>query len=88
MQDDTLVGDLTAPRWKVTGGGKIQVESKDDIRARLGRSTDDGDAVVMAFEPVRRRAQLLAGGIPLVMGGGGPARRDDRDDWLRGLRGG
>jgi hypothetical protein len=30
-------------------GGKIQVESKDDIKKRIGRSTDDGDAVVMAF---------------------------------------
>lgn len=47
--DDLLTGDLTAPGWKVLSGGKIQVESKDDIRKRLGRSTDDGDAVVMAF---------------------------------------
>ena len=49
--DDTLTGDLTAPTWKPTSGGKVQVEGKDEIRARLGRSTDDGDAVVMAFEP-------------------------------------
>jgi len=47
--DDLLIGDLTAPHWKATSAGKIQVESKDDIRKRLGRSTDDGDAVVMAF---------------------------------------
>lgn len=59
--DDTLTGDLTAPHWRVTSGGKIQVESKHDgwvdkegnkrpsIVQRLGRSTDDGDAVVMAF---------------------------------------
>jgi len=49
--DDTLTGDLTAPHWKVMSGGKIRVESKDDIKARIGRSTDDGDAVVMAFWP-------------------------------------
>ncbi len=47
--DDTLIGDLTAPHWKTTSTGKIQIESKDEIRKRLGRSTDDGDAVVMAF---------------------------------------
>ena len=47
--DDLLIGDLTAPHWRVLSGGKIQVESKDDIKKRLGRSTDDGDAVVMAF---------------------------------------
>ncbi|MBN1629627.1 MAG: hypothetical protein JW990_07685, partial [Thermoleophilia bacterium] len=47
--DDLLIGDLTAPKWRVTSGGRIQVESKDDIRKRLGRSTDSADAVVQAF---------------------------------------
>ncbi len=47
--DDLLTGDLVAPHWKVQSGGKIQVESKDDIKERIGRSTDYGDAVVMAF---------------------------------------
>ncbi len=47
--DDSLVGDLAAPRWKQTSSGRIQIESKDDIRKRLGRSPDFGDAVVMAF---------------------------------------
>lgn len=47
--DDLLTGDLTAPHWRVLSGGKVQVESKDDIRKRLGRSTDDGDAVVQAL---------------------------------------
>jgi len=46
---DMLVGDLTAPHWRVTSGSKIQVESKEDLRKRLGRSTDFGDAVVTAF---------------------------------------
>ena len=52
--DDLLTGDLTAPHWQMTSGGKVQIESKDEIRKRLGRSTDDGDAVVMAFweEPI------------------------------------
>ena len=49
--DEMLLGDLSAPHWTVTSGGKIQVESKDDIRKRLGRSPDDGDAVVMAYVP-------------------------------------
>ena len=47
--DDLLIGDLTAPRWRVLSGGRILIESKDEIRKRLGRSTDTGDAVVMAF---------------------------------------
>lgn len=51
--DDKLTGDLTAPKWAVKAGGRIQVEGKDEtsmgegIRKRLKRSTDDGDAVVM-----------------------------------------
>lgn len=46
--DDVLIGDLTAPRWKIDSGGRIQVEDKDAIRERLGRSPDHGDAVVLA----------------------------------------
>lgn len=49
--DDMLVGDLTAPHWKVTSASRIQVEGKDEIRKRLGRSPDTGDGVVIAFAP-------------------------------------
>ncbi len=45
--DPELLGDLTAPRWKPTVQG-VQIESKDDIKDRLKRSTDCGDAVVLA----------------------------------------
>ncbi len=45
-----LIGDLTTPKWAEVAGGKIKVESKEDIKKRNdGRSTDYGDAVVMAF---------------------------------------
>lgn len=49
--DDVLIGDLTAPHYEIrsTGGGQILIEKKDDIRKRLGRSTDAADAVVQAF---------------------------------------
>jgi hypothetical protein len=46
--DDELIGDLTSPRWTPNSTGKIQIEGKDEIRKRLGRSPDAGDAVVMA----------------------------------------
>lgn len=46
--DDMLTTDLIAPSWRELAGGKLQVESKDDIRKRLGRSTDAGDAVAMS----------------------------------------
>jgi hypothetical protein len=44
-----LLGDLTAPKWFLALRG-IQVESKDEIRKRLGRSTNVGDAVLMACD--------------------------------------
>ena len=47
--DDDLIGDLTAPTYRVTSNGRIAVESKDEIRKRLGRSTDAADCVVQAF---------------------------------------
>jgi len=46
--DTKLKAQLTAPTW-VLKGDKILIESKDDIRARLGASTDRADAVVMAW---------------------------------------
>jgi hypothetical protein len=43
-----LIRDLTAVRYEVRGDLTIQIESKDDIKKRIGRSTDYGDAAVMA----------------------------------------
>ncbi len=45
--DPELLADLCAPRWSLSTAG-ILIESKDDIKERLGRSTDCADAVVMA----------------------------------------
>jgi hypothetical protein len=44
--DPRLREDLTAPRYTITGDRVITVESKDDIKKRIGRSTDAGDGVV------------------------------------------
>ena len=46
--DRRLAAQLAAPTWKPRGD-KILIESKDDIRARLGSSTDDADAVILAW---------------------------------------
>jgi hypothetical protein len=46
--DDELLGDLTSLHWKPMSGGKIMVEAKDDVRKRIGRSTDKGDAVMQS----------------------------------------
>jgi hypothetical protein len=46
--DRNLRVELAAPRYKIKGG-RIQVEPKEDIVKRLGRSPDRADAVVMAW---------------------------------------
>ena len=57
--DASIKADLAAPRWELTARG-IKIEDKDEIRKRLGRSPDDGDAIVMCLsEGARAAARLL-----------------------------
>ncbi len=49
--DDDLARDLVSYRWSTTSTGKVLIESKEEVKKRLGRSTDTGDAVVLAFAP-------------------------------------
>jgi hypothetical protein len=55
MEDpDATLGQLLSVRYRIKKG-KIIVESKDDIRKRLGRSPDDSDALLLAIEPPEGR---------------------------------
>lgn len=48
--DDDLIGELSAPRVKsVSSLGKVLIEGKEEIRKRIGRSTDCADAVIHAL---------------------------------------
>jgi hypothetical protein len=47
--DDELAEDLTAPDFLFDTKGRIQIEKKDAIRARLGRSPDKADALALTF---------------------------------------
>ncbi|UCG87925.1 MAG: hypothetical protein JSW71_05110 [Gemmatimonadota bacterium] len=47
--DQELVADLSALRYAFTQDGRIQLESKDEVRKRLGRSPDRADAVALAL---------------------------------------
>jgi hypothetical protein len=62
--DPELRADLAAPRYKISARG-ILIESKDDLRKRLGRSPNKGDAVIMALSEgdvaVRRALNRSAG---------------------------
>lgn len=44
--DEGLIEELVAPKWVHHVGGKIKVEAKEDIKRRIGRSTDAADAVI------------------------------------------
>lgn len=46
--DPKLMSDLTAPTFEVTPNG-IKAEPKERVCERIGRSTDRGDSVVMAW---------------------------------------
>jgi hypothetical protein len=46
--DRRLAAQLAAPTWRLRGNA-ILIESKDEIRKRLGASTDDADAVILAW---------------------------------------
>lgn len=63
----TLTGDLVAPKWDLTSSGHIKIEDKEDIIKRLGRSPDEGDAVVMAFNARLDRSSALADAVPMSL---------------------
>ena len=58
MEDaDTTVAQLLTPRYTEDLKGRILIEKKDDIRARIGRSPDQADALLLAFAvPVNAQA--------------------------------
>lgn len=48
--DIELLSDLAAPMYDMKPGW-IKIEAKEDTKARLGRSPDRGDAVMLTFAP-------------------------------------
>ena len=56
-----LRDDLVAPEYFLTNGGKVQLESKDDMRKRGLASPDLADALALTFAmpvyPKARRVQ-------------------------------
>jgi len=48
--DDILVGQLTAPKYKFDAAGRYVLESKDDMKKRGLSSPDRADVVAMLFE--------------------------------------
>jgi hypothetical protein len=49
VRDDALLAELTLPSYKILSNGKIQVESKDDLKKRGVTSPDLADAFCLTF---------------------------------------
>lgn len=47
--DDTTLGELLAPRYRIDAKGLNVVEKKSETKARLRRSPDHADALLLAF---------------------------------------
>ena len=63
--DEDLFDELTAVNKKFDGRGRLQLEDKEDIKKRLGRSPDKADALALTFaEPVYDY------GVPRLYGNG------------------
>jgi hypothetical protein len=74
--DPELVADLTAPRLDMEFRVGIKVESKEEVCARLGRSTNKGDAAVMSwFRGPKALHTMVRGGAYGEFGEFGGARR-------------
>jgi hypothetical protein len=56
----TLLADLTAPTYE-PDSKMITVESKKKVCERLGRSTDEGDAVIMAWTKGVKQENVVGG---------------------------
>jgi hypothetical protein len=55
--NDDLVQELCEHHWDTKSNGDIYIESKDVIKARLGRSPDDSDALALSYFPPQIKNQ-------------------------------
>ena len=56
--DKRLRSDLVAIKFSITNNGEILAESKEDIKERLRRSTDDGDAIAMSVDNIYTEPEM------------------------------
>ena len=61
-RDDELLSELASVKYKVDARGAIQIESKEDMKKRLGHSPDRADAVVLACAENNYQGFAMSGG--------------------------
>ena len=55
--DRSIIGSITAPKYKYGPKGQLKIEPKEDIKKRLGRSPDEAEALMLA---------LMTGEVPVT----------------------
>ena len=53
-KNDKLMQEATEIKWRFQSDGKIVMEPKSDVSARIGRSPDIFDSLMLSFYPVKR----------------------------------
>jgi len=59
--DEDLKTELSMIKYKINNSGKIQIESKDDMRKRLRKSPDRADALAYLFAEKRQKSIPIVG---------------------------
>lgn len=57
--DSQLAEEAAEIRWSFRSDGRILIEPKEDIKKRLGRSTDKFDALANTFYPIRSTRKAI-----------------------------
>jgi len=77
--DESLFADLMTPKWG-TRNGKIVVQPKEEMKKKLGRSPNKGDAVVYWNWVRSRRTGVAASSDGVDPGNGRPGSQNLRSD--------
>lgn len=65
--DEHFDEEATEIRWSFRSDGRILIEPKDDIKARIGRSPDKFDSLANTFYPVAARRSVDVGRIAKML---------------------
>lgn len=61
IPDEELIGELTVPRYKFTSNGKLQIESKEEMKKRGVASPNAADALCLTFAGAAARVGRASG---------------------------
>lgn len=83
---DEVIMEFASREWKMVGANKIEVETKEEMKKKTGRSPDLADALVMGVHGAIKLGFVIAKMIPLRGHRHGPdwrteAKQKSRDFW-------